>query len=560
MGNTGMPTIIFGSGGASREVYYLIKQVNQACDSPRYHVLGFVENDKKKIGDHVCDNKIVISDDISLPSLLSDHSSLASFIPIGEPRIKEQIYNSIKGFPDIIFPNIIHPSVVYDEDVLAMGEGNIICAGNIIGSSLTLGSFNLINRSCTIGHDVTAENFNTINPMSAISGDVSIGNKNLIGAGATILQGLHIGDNVTIGAGAVLTKNACNEDLLVGVPAKKRNVGRQESSKVYIIAEAGVNHNGDIETAKRLADAARNAGANAVKYQTFITEEVISKNAKKVDYQMRATGGSESQFEMVKKLELSQKEFIDLKEYCDSIGITFLSTPFDRRSIQFLKELDMDKWKIPSGEITNLPYLIQIAQFGNSVFLSTGMSTIDEIRFAVQVLTDNGCGDITLLHCNTDYPTKFEDANIRAMLELRDKFGLKVGFSDHTLGIEAAVAAVALGAAVIEKHFTLDRGMEGPDHQASLDPIQLQQMVKSIRNLEKALGSGIKIPSKSEIKNKDQVRKSIVASRNIKKGEIFSEENLAVKRPGTGLSPVLWFDVLGEKAARDFKEDELIEL
>lgn len=331
-------------------------------------------------------------------------------------------------------------------------------------------------------------------------------------------------------------------------------------SDIFIIAEAGVNHNGDIQLANKLIDAAKSAGADAVKFQTFKAESVVSKIAQKAEYQKRTTGTDESQLEMVKRLELSFCDFKKLKKYCEEKEILFLSTPFDFDSIDFLESLEMPIYKVPSGEITNLPYLMKIARIGKPVIMSTGMSDLDEVGSALDVLRDNGAGTITLLHCNTQYPTPFEDANIKAMLTLKERFGVAVGYSDHTLGIEAPIAAVALGATVIEKHFTLDKNMEGPDHKASLDPQELKAMVTSIRNIEVALGDGIKRPSKSETPNKEVARKSIVARRNIVKGEIFTEDNLTVKRPGNGISPIKWFEVLGKKATRDFCEDELIEL
>ncbi len=328
---------------------------------------------------------------------------------------------------------------------------------------------------------------------------------------------------------------------------------------VYIIAEAGVNHNGSFELACRLVDAAKEAGADCIKFQTFKAEKLVSKDAGKAAYQQEMTGGG-SQQDMLRKLELSFDEFLRLKEYCEKKEIRFLSTPFDFESIRFLESLDMPFWKIPSGEVTNLPYLVALAKTGKPVILSTGMCTMKEIEAAIQVLKENGTEDIRLLHCNTEYPTPFEDVNLNAMKTMREAFGCEVGYSDHTRGIEVPIAAAALGATVIEKHFTLDRTMEGPDHKASLEPDELAAMVQGIRHIEKALGSGIKEPSPSEKKNIAVARKSIVASRPIRQGEVFSEENLAVKRPGTGISPMKWNDVLGNRAKRDFEEDELIEL
>ncbi len=329
---------------------------------------------------------------------------------------------------------------------------------------------------------------------------------------------------------------------------------------VYIIAEAGVNHNGSLDLAKKLVDAAARAKADAVKFQTFIPEKVISVYAKKADYQVASTGGDESQLDMVRKLRLSYDSFRALADYCAVQGIQFLSTPFDLPSLDFLLSLDMPVVKVPSGEITNLPLLLSVARSGKPVILSTGMSDMDEIAFARNTLLKNGCPEVSLLHCNTEYPTPFEDANLRAMDTIRAKFGGTVGYSDHTLGYEAPVAAVALGAQIIEKHFTLDRGMEGPDHSCSLEPDELAAMVSAIRNVELALGAGGKTPSKSEQKNKAIARKSIVAAREIKAGEVFDESMLDVKRPGDGISPTRWFEVIGQTAKRDFAFDQQIEL
>ena len=329
---------------------------------------------------------------------------------------------------------------------------------------------------------------------------------------------------------------------------------------ILIIAEAGVNHNGSLERAKEMALAAKKVGADIVKYQTAVPEQVVSRFAEKADYQKQQTGSEESQLEMIKKIHFGFEEHRQLKEYCDEIGIRYLSTPFDLDSIDFLATLDMPVWKIPSGEITNLPYLEKVAALKKPLILSTGMSMLSEIEDALAVLEENGCEDVTLLHCNTEYPTPMEDVNLLAMRDLEEQFALPVGFSDHTLGIEADIAAAALGACVIEKHFTLDKTLEGPDHQASLEPDELEAMVRAIRNIEKALGTGEKHVTPSEAKNRPIARKSIVAKRAIKKGEVFTAENLTTKRPGDGISPMRWYDVLGKEASRDFAEDEKISL
>ncbi|WP_341714980.1 N-acetylneuraminate synthase [Limnobacter sp.] len=332
--------------------------------------------------------------------------------------------------------------------------------------------------------------------------------------------------------------------------------------RTLIIAEAGVNHNGDIELAKRLVAEAANAGADLVKFQSFITSKSISKTAPKAEYQKVTTGQSESQYEMVRKLELSRADHETLIELCAFHGIGFFSTAFDEDSFDMLVDLGLKQVKIPSGEITNLPLLRYMTRLGKPVLLSTGMSNIGEIEAAIDVIESNGTArdQITVLHCTTEYPTPMQDVNLRAMVNLGHALGVQIGYSDHTQGIEVPVAAVALGAVVIEKHFTLDRNMPGPDHLASLEPHEFRAMVQSIRNIELALGDGIKRLSTSEKKNKPIARKSIVASRDIKAGELLTPENLAVKRPGNGLSPMLWDKVLGQPAKRSFIAEEQIEL
>lgn len=333
--------------------------------------------------------------------------------------------------------------------------------------------------------------------------------------------------------------------------------------RTLIIAEAGVNHNGDIAKAKALIDKGAEAGVDYVKFQTFKAEKLVTKQAQRASYQDKNTQNNDSQYEMLKKLELSQALHQELMDYCNQKGVKFLSTGFDSESLVFLAQLGITIAKVPSGEITNLPYLRQVASLFPEVILSTGMATIGEIKDAVKVLTDNGVSKdkITILHCNTEYPTPMEDVNLKAMLHIQRELGLPIGYSDHTLGIEVPIAAVALGATVIEKHFTLDKTLPGPDHKASLEPNELKAMVSAIRNIEKAIGgSGLKEVSKSEEKNKPIARKSIVASTDIKKGNIFTPENLTVKRPGSGISPMQWDEVIGKEAKRDFQEDELIEL
>lgn len=328
--------------------------------------------------------------------------------------------------------------------------------------------------------------------------------------------------------------------------------------RTFIIAEAGVNHNGDIEIAKKMIDAARDAGADAVKFQTFKAEKIVSVNAPKAEYQIKNAKNAESQYQMLKKLEIDKETHIELMRYCKDKEILFLSTPFDIDSVHMLVKLGLDIIKIPSGEITNLPYLREVAKQKKKVILSTGMSNMQEVKDAVQILRENGTEDITLLHCNSQYPTPMKDVNLRAMIQMEEELELPVGYSDHTLGIEVPIAAVAMGATVIEKHFTLDKTMEGPDHKASLAPGELKEMVEAIRNIESALGDGVKTLSESEVKNVKLARKSIIADKKIEKGELFSMDNLTTKRPGKGISPMKWDDIIGRTAKRDYEVDDLI--
>ena len=334
-------------------------------------------------------------------------------------------------------------------------------------------------------------------------------------------------------------------------------------NKTIIIAEAGVNHNGDIETAKRLIDVASDAGVDYVKFQTFKANKIVTKQAKRADYQNKNTKDLDTQYEMLKKLELNEDSHHLLIKYCNHKGIKFLSTGFDLDSLEFLNKIGIRLAKIPSGEITNYPYLKKVAQLYSEVILSTGMSDMDDINKALAILLKFGVKkeNITILHCNTEYPTPMSDVNLKAMLHIQTELNVKIGYSDHTLGIEVPIAAVALGARVIEKHFTLDRNLPGPDHRASLEPNELKSMVNSIRNIEKALsGSGIKEPSKSELKNKQIIRKSIIAIKPITEGEIFNNRNIGTKRPGTGISPMKWESVIGQASKYNFEQDQLISL
>lgn len=328
--------------------------------------------------------------------------------------------------------------------------------------------------------------------------------------------------------------------------------------RVTIIAEAGVNHNGSMELAKEMVRKAKEADVDYIKFQTFVPKKLVSQYADKADYQKETTGGDQSQLQMLEKLVLTYDDFVELRDYCNEVGIGFISTPFDLDSIDFLETLNMDFWKVPSGEVTNLPYLEKIGKTGRDVVISTGMCEMSEIIDALKVLEESGTGKITVLHCNTEYPTPYGDVNLKAMLHIGRETEKTIGYSDHTLGIEVPIAAVALGATVIEKHFTLDKTMEGPDHRVSLEPEELKAMVSAIRHIEAGLGDGIKRRTASESKNVSVARKSIVAKKHIAKGEAFTEDNITVKRPGTGINPMKWYEVLGKTSDQEYAEDQMI--
>jgi N,N'-diacetyllegionaminate synthase len=331
-------------------------------------------------------------------------------------------------------------------------------------------------------------------------------------------------------------------------------------TNVFVIAEAGVNHNGKLDLALKMVEVAAKCKANAIKFQTFKAQNLVTQNAPRAEYQKINQPGEKNQFEMLKKLELSFDEHIIVKKYCDQLNIEFMSTPFDEECAEFLNKIGMSRFKIPSGEITNYPLLKKIASFKKEIILSTGMSTIDEIKDAVDALLRNGSNlnQITVLHCSTDYPADLKDIHLNAIKQIKSIINSKIGYSDHTLGIEVSLAAVALGATVIEKHFTLDKNMNGPDHRCSLDQFELENLIKSIRNISLSLGDEIKKPSDKELLNRSIARKSLVAKSSIKKDEIFTEANLTTKRPGTGISPMNWEKIIGTKALRDYLEDEII--
>lgn len=463
-----------------------------------------------------------------------------------------------------LFPNLVDPSAVIGTDV-TFGYGIFVGKQAVVNAGTVIEDMAIINTGAVIEHGCHIGSFSHISVGAALCGGVSVENGVFVGSHATAVQGTRIGRGSVIGAGALVLGDVPGETRVVGIwkTMQEKNGGacmEDTGNEITVIAEAGVNHNGSLELAFRMVDAAKEAGADIVKFQTAKAEQMVSRFAGKAEYQKKTTGGEESQIEMLKKLLPKYEDFVLLKQYCEKKGIEFLSTPFDIESIHFLDGLGCRLWKVPSGEITNYPYLIEIAKTRKPVILSTGMADMEEVEAAVSLLKEHGAGEICLLHCTTEYPAPFDEVNLRAMQTLGKKFGCRTGYSDHTPGIEISVAAAAMGASVIEKHFTLDRNMEGPDHKASLEPEELAALVRAVRHVGKALGDGVKCPTESEKKNITAARKSIVARRKIRKGEILTEENITAKRPGNGISPMRWNEVIGSRAIRDFEEDELLEV
>ncbi len=541
--------VVIGGGGHAKVVIDAIKA------SSHFSIAGVV--DKKLKRGFLVSGVRVVGDDGLLVSLLRKGVKCAAIGvgSIGNCDRRKRIYDRVKktGFD---LPVISHPDAVMSKEVV-IGEGTFIAARVTVNPGTYIGKCAIINTSSSVDHDCQIGDFVHIAPGVTLSGGVKIGHETHIGTGASVIHAINIGSGAMVASGAAVRRNVPNNALEFGGPRRGRM-----NRKVFIIAEAGVNHNGDIEIAKVMIDKAAAVGADAIKFQSFKADRLAIPETPKAGYQKNMTDRKESQRDMLKKLELGSEEHYMLMDRCRKKGLMFLSSPFDTESIDFLANAGLGIFKIPSGQIVDLPYLRKIGKLKKRVIMSTGMATLDDIKGALDILVDSGMRrkDITLLHSTTEYPTFYEEANLLAMLAIRDVFMVDVGYSDHTVGIESALAAVALGASVIEKHFTLDKVMEGPDHAASADPNELKRLVISIRNIEKALGSGVKKPYASEFKNAFAVRKSIVASRSIKKGEPFTESNLTTKRPATGITPMLWDSVVGSIAKKDFQKDELIEI
>ena len=539
--------ILLGGGGHAKVVIDAIRS------SGKFSIYGIFDP-HLAVGRSIMGVKVLGNDRI-LPKLKNIKYAFISVGSVGNCDVRKKIYRYLKTI-GLQLPVIAHPTAIIARNA-KIKEGAFMAARAVVNSGAKIGRNAIINTASSVDHDCRIGDFVHIGPGVALSGDIKIGNETHIGTGARIIQNLTIGSKCMVGAGVTIRQNLKSKThIAVSQPSFLIKPDR----KVFIIAEAGVNHNGNLQLAKRMVDIASDAGADAIKFQTFSTKDMISASTPKAKYQKDPSNPKESQKEMLKRLELNPYSHKELVKYCKEKGITFLSTPFDIGSVNLLNKLGMRIFKVPSGEITNLPYLKKIGNLKKKIILSTGISSMEEISEALTILTKNGTPkkDITVLHCNTAYPTPMKDTNLLAMLTIRDNFKISVGYSDHTKGIEVPIAAVALGANVIEKHFTLDRNLKGPDHRFSIEPKELKEMVMSIRNIEKALGDGSKNPSKSELKNRIAVRKSIVATRNIKKGEFFTKENLAVKRPGSGISPLTWDSVIGKKAVKGFRKDELI--
>ena len=543
--------ILIGGGGHCKVVIDAIRK------GGIYDIAGIVDKDLKT-GSVMLDIPVLGNDDeLETEFKAGVKNAFISVGSIGDCGLRKKLYENAleKGFN---FPKIIHPSAVIADDV-EIGDGTFVAASVTVNTGAKIGKNVILNTQSSIDHDCKIGDFVHIAPGVKLSGGVKVGDESHIGISAAVVQNKTIGKRCFVKAKECVYKDLIDDEVW---PAKKVDFFSFDYRKVFVIAEAGVNHNGNIEIARRMIDVAKEAGADAVKFQTFRAEAIASKIAPKADYQKSEAGSSENQVDMLKKYELDETTHKELLEYCKKKGIMFLSTPFDVESVDMLHRLGLQTFKVSSGEITNLPLLKKVGSLRGNVILSTGMADMDEVGSALDVLIKAGTPreNIILLHCNTAYPTPLKDVNLKAMLTMRQDLRIGVGYSDHTLGIEIPIAAAALGAQVIEKHFTLDRNMEGPDHKASLEPDELKDMVRAIRNIEEAMGSGEKTPSRSELKNKVAVRKSLVAACPIKKGETFTKDNIAVKRPGIGISPMHLHNVIGRTVTRDFRQDEVIEI
>lgn len=544
--------IIIGAGGYA-------KVVMDSVDLYNYRMYGFL--------DEYSDKTVHMGYPVVAHSLddLPDKEKYVYFIAVGDNHHRSIWYNRLMK-QHLRLINVIDKSAIISP-MAVIGNGCFVGRYAIINSNSCVGNNCIINNRASVEHGCSLANHVNMSTNAVINGDVHVGEGAFIGSASVTLGQKYIGCWSVIGAGAVVTKNVKDNVVVAGVPANiLTKVSKKMMKRIYIVAEIGCNHNGSVDLAKQMISIAKECGVDAVKFQMFKANLLISSIAPKAEYQKETTGNEDTQLEMTQKLELSQNEYIILRDYALSLGLDVFSTPFDMESLEFLYKSGQIIWKIPSGEITNLPYLKRIGSIDiadKQVILSTGMATMEEIKTALNILIKSGTDEhqITLLHCNTEYPTPDCDVNLSAIEDLKQNFpNCKIGYSDHSVGSIAAIGAVSMGISMIEKHFTLDKNMPGPDHKASADPEEMKRICNDIRRTEVMLGFGKKIVTESEIKNKIVARKSIVAKKNIKMGELFTEENIICKRPGNGISPMYWYKVLGQVAEKDFKEDSLIEI
>lgn len=539
-----MDIVLLGAGGHATSCIDVIES------DGRFRIVGLVGTDKD-LHQRVCGYEVIATDD-DLQALSAEYRH--ALVTVGQVKSAEsrrRLYAKARaaGFE---LPVIVSPHAHVSPHA-RIGEGSIVMYGAMLNADAQVGVNCIINSHALVEHGAQVGDHCHISTCVILNGDVRVGAGSFVGSGTLTRQGVSIGSGCVVGMGSVVR---C--DLPDGVT----HWSSDARSGVLVIAEVGVNHNGNLDIARRLIDVAADSGADIVKFQTFKADRLATKDASKADYQVKTTDAAESQHEMLRRLELSPTMHDELIAHAARRGIEFMSTPFDEESVDLLAGKGLRRFKVPSGEITNLPYLRRIAQVAGEVIISTGMATLEEIGAAIAVFEAGGVprSRITILHCTTDYPAHMQDVNLRAMQTIAIEFGVQVGYSDHTQGIEVPIAAVALGARIIEKHFTLDQNLPGPDHKASLTPEQLSAMVAALRNIELTLGDGVKRPSPNEARNLPIVRKSLVAIQPIKAGESFSIQNIGAKRPGTGISPMRLDEVVGKPAPRDFDPDELIEL
>jgi N,N'-diacetyllegionaminate synthase len=536
--------ILIGAGG------HAVSCIDVIESDGRFRIAGLVGLEED-LGQRICGYEVIASDN-DLGKLASNYEyAIVTIGQIKSPKNRIYLYN-LACSASFILPTIVSPEA-YVSKYASIGAGTIVMHGATVNAKAILGENCIINSHSIIEHGVHIGDHCHISTGVILNGGTRVGSNSFIGSGTLSKEGVSVGENCIVNLGSVIRRD---------IPDHTTYLTPEVQGNVTIIAEAGVNHNGDMNLARKLIDAAAMAGADIVKFQTFTADRLVTKNAVKAEYQIDADGSGESQYRMLQRLELDTKMHKDLFEHAKMRGIEFLSTAFDEDSVDFLAQIGLRRFKVPSGEINHLAYLRRMAAVAEEIIISTGMATLSEIGAAISVFEAAGIDRrrITLLHCTTEYPANIDEVNISAMRTMAQEFGTKVGYSDHTQGIEIATAAVALGASVVEKHFTLDKTLPGPDHKASLDANELREMVVAIRNVTDSFGDGIKRPTSQELMNIPIVRKSLVAKLPIRAGEIFSTANILAKRPGTGISPMLLDEVVGRMAPRDFAPDEMIEL